>query len=96
MTFSSDYYSQFITAFEPRNKKSLGDQYSEYDKHKKTGAPTPLSDRPIICRMTDKRLTLSWKPSVPTAPRFPVTYQVAITHSDKLTFSFKFHRSRKG
>lgn len=70
------FFDLFIAAFEPRKNKSLGDQYSEYDKHKKTGAPTPLSDRPTICRMTDKRLTLSWKPSIPVGPRFPVTYQV--------------------
>ncbi|XP_037043462.1 obscurin isoform X3 [Bradysia coprophila] len=70
------YADLVYDTFEPRKNKPLGDQYSEYDKHKKTGAPTPLSDRPIICRMTDKRLTLSWKPSVPVGPRFPVTYQV--------------------
>lgn len=26
--------------------------------------------------MTDRRLTLSWRPSIPPGPRFPVTYQV--------------------
>lgn len=36
----------------------------------------PLSDRPIISKMTDRRLTLSWKPSVPSSPRHPYTYQV--------------------
>ncbi|KAG4067668.1 hypothetical protein HA402_005440 [Bradysia odoriphaga] len=70
------YADLVYDTFEPRKSKPLGDQYSEYDKHKKTGAPTPLSDRPIICRMTDNRLTLSWKPSIPVGPRFPVTYQV--------------------
>lgn len=62
-------------SFEPRQKK-LGDQYSEFDKHKRTGAPTPLSDRPMIAKMTDRRLKLIWKPSCPTGPRFPITYQV--------------------
>lgn len=65
-----------ISAFELRNRKPHGDLYSEYDKNKRTGAPTPIPDRPIITHMTDRRLTLAWKPSVPTGPRFPVTYQV--------------------
>lgn len=66
----------YCPAFEVRSKKPIGDQYTEYDKYKKTGAPTPLSDRPIISRMTDRKLTLSWSPSIPLSPRFPVTYQV--------------------
>ncbi|CAG9132455.1 unnamed protein product [Plutella xylostella] len=62
---------------EPReNRKPIGDQYSDFDKMKKTGVPMPLADRPIIARMTDRHLTLGWKPSVPHGPRFPVTYQV--------------------
>lgn len=36
----------------------------------------PLSDCPIISQMTDRHCTLSWKPSIPSAPRFPVTYQL--------------------
>ncbi|XP_047985115.1 obscurin isoform X1 [Leguminivora glycinivorella] len=62
---------------EPRqSKKPIGDQYSDFDKMKKTGVPMPLADKPIISRMTDRKLTLSWKPSIPHGPRFPVTYQV--------------------
>ncbi|XP_063617006.1 obscurin isoform X2 [Cydia splendana] len=62
---------------EPRqSKKPISDQYSDFDKMKKTGVPMPLADKPIISRMTDRRLTLSWKPSIPHGPRFPVTYQV--------------------
>lgn len=64
------------SAFEPRNKTAIGDLYTDFDKYKKTGAPTPLADRPIITRMSDRRLTLCWKPSVSIAPRIPVTYQV--------------------
>lgn len=65
-----------ISAFEPRNKSAIGDQYTDFDKYKATGAPTPLADRPIITKMSDRRLTLCWKPSVSIAPRIPVTYQV--------------------
>ncbi|CAH0724488.1 unnamed protein product, partial [Brenthis ino] len=57
-------------------RKPIGEQYSDFDKMKKTGVPMPLSDKPIISRMADRHLTLSWKPSIPHQPRFPVTYQV--------------------
>lgn len=65
-----------LSAFEPRNKTAIGDLYTDFDKYKKTGAPTPLADRPVITKMSDRRLTLCWKPSVSMAPRIPVTYQV--------------------
>ncbi|XP_028176186.1 obscurin [Ostrinia furnacalis] len=58
------------------HKRPIGEQYSDFDKMKQTGIPMPLSDPPIISRMTDRHLTLSWKPSIPHGPRFPVTYQV--------------------
>ncbi|XP_022117643.2 obscurin isoform X5 [Pieris rapae] len=62
---------------EPQSeKKPISEQYSEFDKMKATGVPMPLSDKPIISRMADRHLTLSWKPSIPHRPRFPVTYQV--------------------
>ncbi|KAF9803386.1 hypothetical protein SFRURICE_007232 [Spodoptera frugiperda] len=57
------------------SKRPIGDQYSDFDKMKKTGIPMPLADRPIISRMADRHLTLGWKPSIPHGPRFPVTYQ---------------------
>lgn len=63
-------------AFEPRDKTAIGDLFADFDKYKKTGAPTPLADRPVITKMSDRRLTLCWKPSVSMAPRIPVTYQV--------------------
>lgn len=69
-------FSLMFEAFEPRSKTAIGDLYSDFDKYKKTGAPTPLPDRPIISKMSDRRLTLCWKPSVSVAPRVPVTYQV--------------------
>lgn len=61
---------------EPRAKKPLSDQYADYDKYRKSGIPLPLADRPIISRMMDRHLTLSWKPSIPIGPRMPVTYLV--------------------
>ncbi|XP_050680436.1 obscurin isoform X3 [Leptidea sinapis] len=57
-------------------KKPLSEQYSDFDKMKATGIPMPLADKPIISRMADRHLTLSWKPSIPHRARFPVTYQV--------------------
>ncbi|XP_012273370.1 obscurin isoform X3 [Orussus abietinus] len=61
---------------EPRSKKPVGDLYIDYDKYHKSGIPLPLAIKPIISRMMDRHLTLSWKPSIPIGPRIPVTYQV--------------------
>ncbi|KAL1110551.1 hypothetical protein AAG570_008079, partial [Ranatra chinensis] len=61
---------------EVRELRPVGDQYKDFDTFKNTGAPVPLPDKPIISKMTDRRLTLSWKPSIPIGPREPVTYQV--------------------
>nr|XP_033338378.1 obscurin isoform X2 [Megalopta genalis] len=63
-------------SLEPRPKKPLADQYADFDNYRKSGVPLPLADRPIISRMMDRHLTLSWKPSIPIGPRIPVTYQV--------------------
>ncbi|KAL0112247.1 hypothetical protein PUN28_011952 [Cardiocondyla obscurior] len=63
-------------SLEPRAKRPLADQYTDYDKYRKSGIPLPLADRPIISRMMDRHLTLSWKPSIPIGPRVPVTYLV--------------------
>ncbi|XP_076762738.1 obscurin isoform X1 [Xylocopa sonorina] len=63
-------------SLEPRAKKALGDQYADFDKYRKSGVPLPLADRPIISRMMDRHLTLSWKPSIPIGNRLPVTYQI--------------------
>ncbi|XP_025153244.1 obscurin isoform X6 [Harpegnathos saltator] len=63
-------------SLEPRAKKPLADQYADFDKYRKSGVPLPLADRPIISRMMDRHLTLSWKPSIPIGPRVPVTYLV--------------------
>lgn len=57
-------------------QRPLGDQYADFKQYKKSGAPPPLPDAPIISRMTDRNLLLSWKPSVPLTARYPVTYQV--------------------
>ncbi|XP_071572462.1 protein Obscurin isoform X5 [Temnothorax nylanderi] len=62
-------------SLEPRAKRPLADQYADYD-NRKSGLPLPLADRPIISRMMDRHLTLSWKPSIPIGPRVPVTYLV--------------------
>ncbi|XP_068917953.1 obscurin isoform X7 [Tenebrio molitor] len=61
---------------EARAKRPITDQYSEFDKYKRSGAPVPLSDPPIISQMTDRHCTLSWKPSIPSGLRSPVTYQL--------------------
>ncbi|XP_033152751.1 obscurin isoform X8 [Drosophila mauritiana] len=57
-------------------QKPLEDQYTDFKKYKKSGAPPPLSEGPIISRMTDRGLLLSWNPSVPLTPRYPITYQI--------------------
>lgn len=67
-----------FSALEDKQRKPMSDQYSDFDKLKKSGIPLPLADKPIISRMTDRRLTLSWKPSISVYPRKPVTYQVII------------------
>ena len=59
-----------------RPKRPVGEQYTDFDKFRQSGAPVPLADRPIINLITDRYLTLSWKPSIPIGPRAPVTYQV--------------------
>ncbi|XP_044021287.1 obscurin isoform X7 [Aphidius gifuensis] len=63
-------------SLELKTKKPLSDQYSEFDKYRRSGIPLPLADRPIISRMMDRHLTLSWRPSIPIGPRVPVTYLV--------------------
>ncbi|XP_071443882.1 protein Obscurin isoform X3 [Hetaerina americana] len=65
---------------ESKPKRPIGDQYVDYDKFRRTGLPLPLADRPIISRMTDRRLTLSWKPYIAIGPTDlrgpPVTYRL--------------------
>ena len=67
-----------------RPKRPLGDQYTDFEEFRMSGAPVPLADRPIINLITDRYLTLSWKPSIPIGPRIPVTYEV------KSVFFFPF------
>jgi hypothetical protein len=77
IAFTNVHSLFLILALEERSdKKTMSDQYSEYDKIRKSGTPLPLADRPIVSRMTDRNLTLSWKPSIPKGPREPVTYRV--------------------
>ncbi|XP_053676585.1 obscurin [Anopheles nili] len=38
--------------------------------------PYPLTEKPMISKLSDRRLTLSWRPSMTTVPRYPVTYQL--------------------
>lgn len=57
-------------------RRPVGEQYKDYEEFKLTGSPLPLPDKPIISRMSDRRLTLSWKPSIPIGPREPVSYLV--------------------
>ncbi|XP_050295068.1 obscurin-like isoform X13 [Anthonomus grandis grandis] len=65
---------KFDEGLEAKPKRPMTDQYTEFDKYKRSGAPVPLSDPPIISQMTDRHCTLSWKPSIPSGPREPVTY----------------------
>ncbi|XP_028138821.2 obscurin isoform X8 [Diabrotica virgifera virgifera] len=67
---------KFEEGLEPKPKRPITDQYTDFDKYKKSGAPMPISDPPIISQMTDRHCTLSWKPSIPSGPRVPVTYQL--------------------
>ncbi|CAL1291290.1 unnamed protein product [Larinioides sclopetarius] len=70
-------------SLDPKYLTPIGDQFVDFDKFKKTGIPVPLSERPRIIRMDDTSLTLGWKPSVPTCPRVPVTYQLEMAkHPD--------------
>lgn len=39
----------------------MTDQYTEFDKYKRTGAPVPLSDPPIISQMTDRFVQLTFE-----------------------------------
>lgn len=64
-------------ALESTGKRPIGDQYQDFKKVKTSRVPLPLPNAPIISRMTDRRLTLSWRPSIPIGPRTPVTYQVS-------------------
>lgn len=62
-------------------QRPISDQYQDYKKVQNSGVPMPLPNAPIISRMTDRRLTLSWRPSIPVGPRAPVTYQVHWTET---------------
>ncbi|XP_023017381.2 obscurin isoform X4 [Leptinotarsa decemlineata] len=67
---------KFDEGIEHKPKRPITDQYTDFDKYKRSGAPMPISDPPIISQMTDRHCTLSWNPSIPTGPRAPVTYQL--------------------
>lgn len=77
-----------LTGVEPKPKRPIADQYTDFDKYKRSGEPMPLADPPIIAQMTDRHCTLSWKPSIPSGPRAPVTYQLEMLempHGDWFT-----------
>ncbi|XP_049307131.1 obscurin isoform X3 [Bactrocera dorsalis] len=57
-------------------RKPLSEQYNDISKYKRTGVPTPITEKPSISRMTDHNLKLAWKPSVVTTGHYPVTYLV--------------------
>ncbi|XP_025192239.1 obscurin isoform X4 [Melanaphis sacchari] len=73
----------FDNGLDSRSKRPVGELYKDFDRYRATGAPLPLPDPPIITRMSDKRLTLSWKPSLPITPRTPVTYLVEMEEQPK-------------
>jgi len=56
----------FLTVLDNRFKsKSGGDIF---------GAPHPLRDSPSILKMSDRDISLGWRPSYPTGSGVPVTY----------------------
>jgi hypothetical protein len=69
------YLKSLALETKPR-KRSIIDSHDDYDKLKKSGLPLPLPDKPIISCMSDRNLTLSWRPSLSSAARYPVTYVV--------------------
>ncbi|XP_037094652.1 obscurin-like isoform X2 [Pollicipes pollicipes] len=62
--------------FEISPTKPLKDQYQALEKQLKSGIPMPLADPPIISRMVDHQLTLSWRPSPAAGQHIPPTYTV--------------------
>ncbi|XP_050440778.1 obscurin isoform X40 [Adelges cooleyi] len=73
----------FDNGLDSRSKRPVGELYKDFDRYRATGAPLPLPDPPIISRMTDRRLTLTWRPSLPITPRTPVTYLVEMEEQPK-------------
>ncbi|XP_043238275.1 titin homolog isoform X6 [Amphibalanus amphitrite] len=63
--------------------RNLKDQYGTLEQQLKSGIPMPLSERPIISRMTDRQLTLSWRPSPTAGQRIPVTYHVEMAEAPR-------------
>ncbi|MCL4145847.1 UNVERIFIED_CONTAM: hypothetical protein GTU68_065894 [Idotea baltica] len=57
-------------------KRPVGDEYKGFDKIRQAGVPIPLSDKPIISSLSDRRCTLSWYPHISKGNTPPVTYQV--------------------
>lgn len=68
----------YDASLDPIPHASIGDQFVGFDKFKRSGVPAPLPEKPYIAKMTERRLNLGWKPSLPLAPRYPVTYQVEV------------------
>ncbi|XP_075532246.1 obscurin isoform X3 [Dermacentor variabilis] len=75
--------------YDPKSRHPPHPKYDDldrpYDRMKRpdlepepyyAGVPDPLTDKPYIRRMTDRDLTLGWKPSPPSRSRVPVTYSV--------------------
>ncbi|XP_065300526.1 obscurin isoform X6 [Dermacentor albipictus] len=75
--------------YDPKSRHPPHPKYDDldrpYDRMKRpdlepepyyAGVPDPLTDKPYIRRMTDRDLTLGWKPSPPSRSRIPVTYSV--------------------
>lgn len=61
--------------YEETKHPKRGHTNTESDKFK-AGVPLPLPDRPYISKMNDHRLQLSWRPSIPSGPKFPISYQI--------------------
>merc|ERR1719244_2576194 len=48
--------------------QTLGNLYQGFEKYTIGGLPMPLPDKPLICQMSDTKVTLTWKPALPLGP----------------------------
>ena len=61
---------------EVQPEQSLGDCYQGFDKYSMSGLPMPLPDKPLICQMSDTKVTLTWKPALAMGPNLAPYYMV--------------------
>merc|ERR1719244_817290 len=56
--------------------QTLGNLYQGFEKYTIGGLPMPLPDKPLICQMSDTKVTLTWKPALPLGPNLAPYYMV--------------------